>query len=105
MLQQPLPHLGQVSEKVAAGHPAGVLPVPPHPAGRYPGGGVSGAAAAGNPKSLKLPLDFDAPSTDTVYIRRDVYGVFHSGTVAPVRGDHPHPAPVRPDWPIVNPKT
>ncbi len=51
------------------------------------------------PSNFKIPLDFDAPSTDTVSVRRDVYGVFHSGTVASVRGDHPHPALVRPDWP------
>ena len=69
------------------------------------GFGIWKLATGKEPSNFKVPLDFDAPSTDTVYVRRDVYGVFHSGTVAPVRGDHPHPAPVRPDWPIVNPKT
>ena len=37
------------------------------------------------PSNFKTPLDFDAPSTDTVSVRRDIYGVFHSGAVAPVR--------------------
>ena len=90
---------------MAARHLAGVLSVPPHPAGRHPGGGIPGTAATGNQRNLAVPLDFDAPSTGTLFPRRDIYGVFHSGTVAPVRGDHPHPAPVQPDWPIVNPKT
>ena len=46
----------QVPEKVAARHLADILPVPSHPAGRHPGGRISGTAAAENPKTLNFPL-------------------------------------------------
>ena len=42
----------------------------------------------------------DSAAASTVILRMkegSFHGVFHSGPVAPVRGDHPHPALVRPD--------
>ena len=57
-----------------------------------------GSGAPGKNK-LHLPLDSAAASTGIIAARRDLYGIFHSGAVAPVRGDHPRPALVRPDRP------